>query len=349
MKATVIRNYSQKRLEIMALMSLAALVLSTTARAQVIAQDDFSEGTVGNEIFETGTAGSGWANEWADKNNLDRVQSGPLGYTDGNGTVLNTSSFSSSPNSLQSYGAANPGTSSSEPERTLSSTIGADALANTADADTMWVSFLWQGNNTSATGSLFRQASFMFLSGASSSSTSPGGTELMDIGMPNISSTTVSTLNPNISMWFANGNVPTAIPSTAPLQSTWAANNNQTYFILVELTGAAANWSTTANGGAGETVNVWVDPLLNGATPTESADLTYTGQNLAGVNAIRIQGGGYNATYGTLPGEETVGSVIFGDTIADVEPGFLAPVPEPGTLALAGLGGLGLLAFRRRK
>ena len=325
-------NSSIKHSEITAVMAFAVLLSATAAHAQVIASDNFSEGTPGSSIDLAGSAGNGWANVWADKGNFDSVLSSSLGYTDGSGNTLTTSG-----NSLQSYGAPSPSTSSSEPERTLSQTIGADALANTADPDTVWMSYLWQGNNTSATGSGFRQASMMFLSKASTTSTSPGGTEMMDIGTPNISS---SAVNPDVSLWFANGNVPTQVPSTAPLQSTWAVNTAQTYMILVEFTGTATAWSATGNS---ETVNIWIDPTLTGAQPAGTPDLTYTGQDLSGVNAIRLQGGGNNATYGTLPGEETVGDVTFGDTVTDVE-----PVPEPASLTLAALGGLSLLVLRRK-
>jgi hypothetical protein len=326
------------------LLPLVAVVLASaalSANAQVIASDNFSEGTVGSQIFTAGSAGNGWANVWADKNNLDRVQSGPLSYTDGSGNTLNTSG-----NSLQSNGAANPGTASSEPERTLSSTIGASALANTADPNTVWMSYLWQGNNTTASGNNFRQATMMFLKGASLTSTSPGGSEYMDIGMPNISSANVSTVNPNVSLWSTGGNAGQTLSSTAPLQSTWAANTGQTYFMLVEFTGTASAWSAAGNS---ETMNVWIDPTLTGAQPVGTPDLSYSGQDLSGLNAIRIQGGGYNATFGTLPGEETVGNVTFGDTANDVEPLSVTPVPEPATIALVTLGGLGLMSLRRKR
>src|SRR5579871_5088007 len=118
MNTSMQKYYSQKKREILAVTAfVAALASVTAAHAQVIAQDNFSEGTVGSQLLSSGAAGSGWANVWADKNNLDRVQSGPLGYTDGSGNVLNTGSFSGSPNNVQSYGAANPGTASSEPQR----------------------------------------------------------------------------------------------------------------------------------------------------------------------------------------------------------------------------------------
>ena len=308
---------------------------SLSVQAQVIASDNFSEGTVGSQILGAGTSGNGWANGWADKNNLDVVQSGSLSYTDGSGNTLSTSG-----NSLQSNGQST-GSNSSEPERTLSSTIGASALANTADPNTVWMSYLWQGNNTSSSGSLFRQATMMFLKGASTTSASPGGTEYVDIGMPNITSANVSTVNPNISLWTSSGNAGQTLSSTAPLQSSVAANNALSYFILVEFTGTASAWSAAGNS---ETLNVWIDPTLTGNQPTGGPNITYSGQDLSTINAIRLQGGGTSAAEGTLPGTETVSDINFGNTVLDVE-----PVPEPTTIALAAFGGFGLLALRRKR
>jgi hypothetical protein len=181
----------------------------------------------------------------------------------------------------------------------------------------------------------------MFLKGASTTSTSPGGTEYMDVGMPNISSANVSTVNPNISLWSSAGNAGQTLSSTAPLQSTVAANSSATDFILIEMTGTATAWGASGNA---ETMNVWINPILTGTTPGGAPDITYSLQDLSVINAIRIQGGGFNATYGTLPGEETVDEINFGDTAADVE-----PVPEPASMTLAALGGLALLALRRKQ
>jgi hypothetical protein len=201
------------------------------------------------------------------------------------------------------------------------------------------MSYLWLGGNTSSSGSLFRQATMMFLKGASTSSTTPSGTEYMDVGMPNISAANVGTVNPNISLWSSSGNAGQILSSTAPLQSSVAANNGVTDFILIEMTGTATAWGAAGNS---ETMNVWINPILGGTLGTPN--ISYSGQDLSGINAIRIQGGGYNVTYGALPGEEAVDEINFGDTMADVE-----PVPEPASMALAALGGLALLALRRRQ
>jgi hypothetical protein len=50
-----------------------------------------------------------------------------------------------------------------------------------------------------------------------------------------------------------------------------------------------------------------------------------------------------------LPGEESVGDINFGDTVGDVETFTPGAVPEPGSMALAALGGLGLLVLKRKR
>lgn len=331
----------KKNLKLAAFALGASLTASLSAHAQVVASENFSGYTTGADVLGDGVAGSGWANSWADKNALDVVTSGNLSYADGSGNTLSTSG-----NSLVSNGAQNPGSSSSEPERTLSSTMGVTALANTADPDTVWMSYLWQGGNTSSTGSLFRQATVMFLKGASTTATTPGGSEYMDIGMPNISSANVGTVSPNISLWSTAGNAGQTLTSLAPLQSGVAANlAGATDLILVEMTGSATAWAAAGNS---ETMNIWINPTLTQSMPVGTPDISYSGQDLSGINAIRVQGGGYNATYGPLAGEETVSDILFGDTAADVEP-LASPVPEPASLSLMALGGLAALALKRKR
>jgi hypothetical protein len=180
----------------------------------------------------------------------------------------------------------------------------------------------------------------MFFKGASTTSTSPGGTEYMDIGMPNITATNMSTVNPNISLWASGGNAGQTTTSLVPVQSSVAANNGLTDFILIEMTGTT--WLT----GGSETMNVWINPTLTQATPLGLPSMTYSLQDLSVINAIRIQGGGYNATYGALPGEETVDELNIGDTAADVEP---LATPEPASLSLLAVGGLAMLALKRKR
>jgi hypothetical protein len=321
----------------------ASLAVVIPTHAQLIASEGFAY-PAGTDLVGLGVAGNGWANGWADKNSLDLLQSGSLSYTDGSGNTLATSG-----NSLQSNGAASPGSASSEPERTITGTFGTLALANPTAPDTLWLSYLWQGGHTTtASGTLFRQATVMFLKGASTTSTSPGGTEYMDIGMPNISSANVGTVSPNISLWASSGNAGqtvngSPISSLNPVQSSVPANDGNTDFILIELTGSATAWGAAGNS---ETMNVWINPTLTQSTPVGSPNISYSQQDLSTLNAIRIQGGGFNSTYGPLPGQETVDEINIGDTAADVEP---LPTPEPASIALFAIGGLSLLALKRKR
>jgi hypothetical protein len=51
-------------------------------------------------------------------------------------------------------------------------------------------------------------------------------------------------------------------------------------------------------------------------------------------------------TYGTFTGPFNVAFAL--DNLGDSQNLVLAPVPEPGTIALAALGGVSLLLFRRK-
>ena len=101
--------------------------------------------------------------------------------------------------------------------------------------------------------------------------------------------------------------------------------------------------------GTAQTINVWVNPTLTGTTPVGAPNMTYSGQDFSGINALRVQAGGYNSNYGGI-GQEQADEIRLGWTANAVETMSLANVvPEPASLALFGLGDLGLLAFRRKK
>jgi hypothetical protein len=322
----------KKSLNIVTLTLGASLAAVIPAHAQLIASDGFNY-TPGSGVLATeGTGGTGWSGSWTDKGNLTTIASGSLSYTDGSGNTLATSGNSVIEESSTS--------SSTEPERVLPSTFGTLATANTADPDTIWVSYLWQGLNTTGSGAgLYRQSTVMFLQGATASAGS--GKEFLDVGMPNIAAG--STVNPDISLFAANGITspgPTVPSSTAPLDSGVAGNNGLTDFVLVEVTGSFV-------AGTGDTVNVWIDPTLTGSTPTGAPQLTYSGQDMSAVNAIRFQSGGINATYGSVSGEEQVDELNIGDTPADVEP--IVAAPEPAGISLAVVGGLAALGFTRKR
>jgi len=310
----------------------ASLAVVIPTHAQLIVSDGFNYPVAsGSTALGGQNGGTGWGTAtWTDKGSLSQIVAGSLSYTDGSGNTLATSG-----NSLLAQSSTS---SSTEGQRVLPGTFGALAGANTASPGSLWVSFLWQGLNTTGSGTgYYRQASVMFLAGSTASSGS--GKEFLDIGMPNISAANVATVNPNISLFAANGITTASSPSSlAPLQSTVAGNNGLTDFILMEVTG-----SFTA--GVADTVNVWIDPTLGG-TPTTAPQLTFTGQAMTTVNAIRIQSGGVNATYGAVSGQQQVDEINVGDTAIDVEP---QAAPEPTALALAAIGGLSLLAWKRKR
>lgn len=88
---------------------------------------------------------------------------------------------------------------------------------------------------------------------------------------------------------------------------------------------------------------------INAALNVNVTDLTYTGSNLDLLALAATELGGMNLSFQFSPGmtlsDLSTGSGPFLTSYS----GSIAPVPEPATLALAGLGGLCVLLLRRRK
>lgn len=121
---------------------------------------------------------------------------------------------------------------------------------------------------------------------------------------------------------FSIGN---ANGGTANTSVTAAANT--TYLLVARIDFASGN----------DTVNLWVNPTLNGIEPA-TADATMTNYDLVG---------GFQQLAFRYDGNSTMlfDEFRMGETFADV-----TPVPEPSTYALlGGLAALGLVYLRRRK
>jgi len=122
---------------------------------------------------------------------------------------------------------------------------------------------------------------------------------------------------------IAIGGIPGA--SATGVQGGGATN----FFVVV-------GWSSTL----GSTWSAVASQISNNSYLNNSACFGYT-QVGYGVGSDLAPG---FAVFGTNPGQipTTAGSFV----LTPINP---TPVPEPGTLVLAGLGGLSLLAFRRKK
>ena len=342
-----------KSLKVLGLTLGVSLTAALTASAQLNATEGFDYAT-GAGIATMGVPGSGasgWQtmattvnaaggywNSKSDPNPATEISGTSLGYTDGSGNVLNTSGGSLISQTTTS--------TTSQPEIMLGSgaTFGSLGAGNTVQANTLWVSYLWKGLNTSANGSTFRQATMMFVTGMTSTGLG-SGSERLDVGMPNIYASNMGTVNPLVSLWTAGGisGGNGTLSSLAPLQSSVAANNGQTAFILMEF--SLDNTATTA-----DSVSVWINPTLGVYTPAGlgTPSLTWGSQDMSAINGLRLSGQSFNAS-ANAGGQEQADEINIGYTAQDVESFTAGSVPEPATVTLATLGALGLFGLIRKR
>ena len=326
----------KKYLNILALTVGASLVGAVSAQAQLFGYDGYNYSTGLGTISGQSSGSGDWKYPWFDKLNGGvsgaTVQSGSMSY----------STLPTTGNSVSQTGA--PGTAYDQIG--LNSTFGAYANSyNTTAPGQLWMSYLWEsGNfgNLSVNGNnLFRQANLgFFITGTAGG----GGTEYLDIGMPNISDANAATVNPNISLWYGgHGLAGQTGSSTAPnVQSSVAADNANVDFIVIEM--LLDNTTTTA-----DTINVWINPTLGTDVTTLTPDMTYSLQDLSKIDSVRFQSGNNNTTYGGY-GMQNFDELRIGTDMTSVETLTSATlVPEPVSIALLGFGGLGLLLFRRKR
>jgi hypothetical protein len=308
----------QKHLYKLALTVALTLVAGLSARAQTVVHEgfDYPNGTV----VANQSGGTGFSAAWANGSGGPQLATNFAGG-------LSYGSLTTSGGGLLVGGTAGL-TTAATPNRALSATFGASAALNPVTANTLWMSFLYLNVNQT-TGPLYRQANLGLFQGTS---------EYLDVGLPNISAANQATVNPNFSLWGANKGIMGATYSgTSPLQSTVSATGATPTFIVMKFV-------VDATAGTADSVYIWFNPSLDSAPDQGLANITFTAQDLSGINNIRFQGGGYNATYGTVNAVYQVDELNLGYTYGDV-----APVPEPTVIGLAAMSGLALLALRRKQ
>ena len=312
----------QKHLGILALTVGVSLVAALSGNAQTISYDGFNYPD-GGIATQSGGDSFGWAYAWASSTAGSKIGTNTsvgLTYgdlmTDGGALQVGTPQVAS--------GTGTAGGTTASPQRTLTDTLGNLAAAN---GGTLWMSFLFY-NPTYPTTLYYRQSNVGFFSGSTSGLAN--GSEKADLGLPNGSATVGTTF----AAWGGT------VSGSAPNVSSVSAFSPNVQFVLIELSVD----NTTAN----DTYYAWfnLDPSLfanNANSPSiATADVSNSGADLSSVNAIRFQAGNANAN-GTNA-FFTVDEFRMGDTFADV-----TPIPEPVATAFAALGGLALLALKRRR
>jgi hypothetical protein len=331
---------SIRRLSSFVTLSAAVLFLTNESKAQLMVYDGYNYGANGSltnisgstyvDNVNSGGDSFGWAQRYTQTQaggNATNLAAG-MDYVDYFGNQLLTDPGSAQIGNINNANSANSLVFRTMQIGSILSGTGNSAVYSGLSGGTYWISFLadWIGpQNTSPAPTLFsRLGSISFSKGATALGNSVNGQ--VSFGHP---STNATALNPPYDTWSVwTSNTPAFYqPSAASLTGT--------NFILMKLVVDA----TTAN----DQIYAWVNWTNLAAEPDISTAALSTNANLTGVNELRIEADG-SATL--VPTVIQFDEFRLGNTFADVTP---LAVPEPGTLALAGLGGVTLLALLRRR
>lgn len=299
--------------------SLGVMLLTgatSAVQAQLIAYEGFNYAADTQLTgLGVGTGGIGWATPWSATsaaiatNNSIGLTYGSLPVTGGAVVMGNPAGSTATTASSQRL---LPGT--------LTSLVGGSG--------SIWMSMLYQNWSTDNGGlSGFREAKLALFSGATTNANGTAnvnGTERLDAGTPN---TYAAGASDTLTLWqgstFASSGIATprgAVPAN-------------TVFILLRLDVDG----TTAT----DTAYAWFNTGLNSEPSTGSA-VSFTGQDLSSINALRLQAGNLNAsgTNAVWAADELRVGYSWLDVVT---------IPEPSSFLLAVLGGLTVLIVRGRR
>lgn len=332
----MIKSILKKHATTLALAVAVSFIAALSARAQTV-YDGFAY-TAGQSItnyFGMGQAGDsyGWTGPWGGANAGNSTnQAGSLTYVDFFGNSLTTDGGKVVIGDLAGMTASSQITRSMALGTPIGTKYTGLGVTNSGTTTTYWVSYLmqWVGQPTagSATNQYVRKGDLVFRSGSTTNAPG-GGAELVAVGSPNANARAVGSTIDTWSTWKG----PDATPATGFAWSSLALTNTTFVLMRFDLGGDGAvdtaytwfNWT-----------NLLVQPNISTASTTNSS------ANLDGTVNIRIDANGGNAA-----GTNTVlafDEFRLGNTFTEV-----APVPEPAIFGLAAIGGLALLALRRRQ
>ncbi len=296
--------------------------------------------------------GTGWSGAWVQSGSAAAypnawIGTGSLGYTDGNGNTLLTSGNRGIATGDGTATGLNTGgsTGNAQPLRQFDLSVLPNNVAiGSNGVATTWISFLAARTDApfiSSNGSNYVHGRAAGVQLFNRSTAAGGGTEILTIGRASQNSeTTIGDLPDDTWSLYNAGN--------ANATKATANSFTSTSFILIRI-----DHDATPNASANpDTAYMWINPGLtlqpdiSTAAATISANFVAPGGTIDATkdytfDAIRLFGGSRNAQVGY--GQLEVDEIRVADSFADV-----APVPEPGSVALALLGGAALLTLRRR-
>jgi len=237
--------------------------------------------------------------------------------------------------------------------------VGSIAAASYAQGTFQWsapsTALVGQTNTTS-------YSSFEASSGNPSPSGGPGlasGSGTFPLYYALLTSSGLNTAPTSVSQF--SGTLSTAWLFTGLMMTNTIANNGR----MTPLGASGTGVATTGNWLGGSTQNALMvgwSANLGTTWAAALANLQNWAANSAGIVGTAFFGISTSLAIGVTPGTADPGTVIIGPgssqaidgSVATGSPVVLRPlavstIPEPGTMALAGLGGLSLLLFRRKK